>query len=214
MNPHTQCAGKQRRKKGCWEPLNKKTFLERSSWAGKQRREVTWRCIGGNLRVTSGVMATPMEQSRSHTFDKHSQGPPLCTQNRPSVISRLADIRVMGMFFTHVAFPSEEWTSNLTHFIKGCFWLSIPINLWTCDNLVTAGRKRYATSLSADSPAAVKRWLRIYYWQVSSQTQWWWWLPYGSPRAAHSWQCVSLWMGYCCVYRKFLPHGQPCFLCI
>lgn len=137
---------KQRRKEGCWEPLNKKTFIEKSSWAVKQRGEVTWRRTGGNLRVTGGMTDTPMEQSHTYTFTcsflTHTNlintVKVLCAALKIAISlppPLFADIIIIRMFCIHVLFPSAKSTRNPLCFIKGCACLDF-LSWSTCMRVI------------------------------------------------------------------------------
>lgn len=100
---HTHSVAKQRRKDGCWEHLNKKAFLERSTWAGKQRGEVPW-------RRTGGIWGSPVAWwthlwkcftharsnfTHTHTHLTNLQGPLRLSKNSNFLV--FADIRTVGM---------------------------------------------------------------------------------------------------------------------
>lgn len=95
---------------------------------------MTWRCTGGNLRVSGGTTDTPLEQSHPYKFSYHTH-----THTHSQVINTVkvlyaalkiaissspnlfADIRIIRMFCVHILFPSVESTRNPLCFIKGCF---------------------------------------------------------------------------------------------
>lgn len=179
---------------------------------------MTWRgSLGGNLRVSGGVTNTPVEQSKSHTIDKHSQGPSFCSWNRLfHSFPYLLKFESQGKFCTNLPLGGGGWAVckflfflPFYFFNQGMFLIVFPN--CTCGRaiasfyLVKGGNVMQVPSRQKKEkkPSPVQR-SRIRRWQVPSQTQWWRWR---SVRIRNSvFRCKT---GYRRVYRKFPPHF-PC----